>query len=60
MLVQGLNIIDKLNELSKQVKDFIVDHAKDGPFENPIFWIGAFCLGLAIFGFTYQALQKEK
>ena len=55
-----LNIIDKLNEMSNELKKFITDHAKTGPFENPVFWIGAFCLGIAVFGFTYRALQKEK
>lgn len=59
-MLQVLNIIDKLNEISEQLKDWIMSHAKTGPFEQPLFWIGAFCLGLAIFGFAYHALQKEK
>lgn len=59
-MLQVLNIIDKLNEFSDQMRDWITSHAKTGPFEQPLFWIGAFCLGLAIFGLTYHALQKEK
>ena len=54
------NIVDQLNEWSKELKDFILSNAKSGPFENPLFWVGAFCLGIALFMFTYSALQKEK
>lgn len=60
MGIQILGIVDKLNELSDQLREFIISKAKTGPFEQPLFWIGAFCLGLVIFFFTYRALQKEK
>lgn len=59
MLFNILNFIDKLNDLSDQFRKAIMDHAKTGPFENPIFWIGAICLGLAVFAFTYNALHKD-
>lgn len=29
-------------------------------YTNPLLWIGLVVLGLAIFGFTYNALNKER
>lgn len=60
MLLNLLSIIDKLNHLSDELRKAITSHTKTEPFENAIFWIGAFCVGLLLFKFTYSALQKEK
>lgn len=49
------DIMEELNKMSDHLKDFII--ANQG---NPFFWVGTFCLGLAVFAFTYSALQKEK
>lgn len=53
------NLIEEFNKLLENFKEFMQDNMGD-PFSNPIFWVGAFCLGLALFGFTFHALQKEK
>lgn len=52
-------LVDEFNKLLDNFQKFMKDNMGD-PFSNPIFWVGAFCLGLAVFTFTYQALQKEK
>lgn len=53
------NIVDEFNKLLENFKNFMKDNMGD-PFSKPIFWVGAFCLGIALFSFTYNALQKEK
>ena len=60
MLLNLLSIVDELNKLSDELRKAITSHTKTGPFENPIFWIGAICVGFLVFKFTYSALQKEK
>lgn len=49
------DIMKEMTKLSEKFKEFIIANQ-----DNPFFWVGAFCLGLAIFAFTYNALQKEK
>lgn len=53
------DLMEEFNKLLENFKNFMKDNMGD-PFSNPVFWVGAFCLGLALFGFTYHALQKEK
>ncbi len=59
MVYSILSIVSKLNELSDEARKFILDHVKTGPFQYPLFWIGIFLVGVALFFFTYKALQKE-
>lgn len=49
-----LSIIDKLNEWMEPVKAWI-----DANHSNPVMWIAFFLIGLAIFAFTYSALNKD-
>ena len=50
-----LNIIDRINRTLKPIKDWFFEN-----HDNPILWIATIGLGLFIFNFTYNALQKEK
>lgn len=47
-----------IDEVAKEVepfRDWIMTNKG-----NPFMWGGLFMLGLAVFGLTYSALQKEK
>lgn len=54
-MINVLNIIDKLNEKSESLREWISKYS-----DNPFFWIIIFGVGVAIFFFTYNALQTEK
>ena len=49
-----LNIIDKLNEWVVPVRAWL-----DANHGNPLMWIAFFVIGLAVFFFTYGALNKD-
>ena len=48
-----LTFMDTLKEFSEKLRDWTISNTN-----NPLFWLGAFVLGLAIFKFTYDALNK--
>ncbi len=50
-----LTIIDKLNEWIEPFHAWV-----DNNHNNPIMWIAFFLIGLAIFAFTYSALNKDR
>lgn len=50
-----LNIIDELEKVMGKFKDFVFEH-----YSNPLMWLGFFFIGVALFFFVYNALQKEK
>lgn len=50
-----LSIIDTLNEWSEELREVMI---KVG--DNPLFWLGAFFLGLIVFLITYNVLNKNK
>lgn len=50
-----LSIIDTLNEWVEPVRVWL-----DNNHGNPLLWLGLFLLGLAIFTFTYNALNKHQ
>lgn len=50
-----LNIIDTLNEWIQPFKNFILKN-----YGNPIFWTALVIIGLLVFSFTYNALNKNK
>lgn len=49
-----LTIMDSINKAFEGVKNFVVEKG-----ENPLFWIVAFFLGVAIFWLTYSALHRD-
>lgn len=53
------NIIDELNKLTEKMQEFMKKNMGSS-FSNPIFWIGILVVGILLFHFTYNALQKEK
>lgn len=50
-----LNLFKTLEKASENFKDWIIENGN-----NPFLWAGLFLLGLVIFGFTYNALHKDK
>ena len=50
-----LGIIDTLEKWVQPFKDFIMKN-----HGNPLLWTGLVLLGLIVFGFTYNALNKNK
>lgn len=46
--------VDKLNELMEPVKQFFLDNSR-----NPVLWIGIILLGLVLFEFVYNMLNKD-
>ena len=50
-----LDIMDDLNEKLEPFKEWILKNQG-----NPIIWLSLFILGVVIFNFTYNSLQKEK
>lgn len=50
-----LNIMDRLNNALEPVKEWFFEH-----HDNPLLWLVCFGLGLFVFHFTFNALQKEK
>lgn len=49
-----LSIMDTLKEWSDKLREWTISNTN-----NPLFWLGAFVLGLAIFKFTYDSLNKN-
>lgn len=47
--------MDRLNRMFKPFKDWFFEH-----HDNPLLWLACFGIGLLVFRFTYNALQKEK
>lgn len=50
-----LNLFETLEQLSEKFKGWIIENGA-----NPLLWSGLFLLGLVVFWFTYNALQKNK
>lgn len=48
-----LNIMDSINEVADNFKNWIIDNST-----NPLLWVGLFFLGIFIFVVTYRALNK--
>ncbi len=44
-----------LEQTMNQFKGFILDHK-----DNPLLWLAFFCIGLAVFSYTYNTLNKNK
>ena len=49
-----LTIVDQITELSEDVKAWVLSNQ-----HNPIFWTILFFVGLAVFWFTFNALNKN-
>lgn len=49
-----LSIIDKLNEWVEPFHAWV-----DANHNNPLMWIGFLVIGLAVFFFTYSALNRN-
>lgn len=49
-----LSIMDTLKEYADKLREWTISNTN-----NPLFWLIAFVLGLAIFKFTYDALSKN-
>lgn len=49
-----LSIMDTLQSYADKLREWTIANTN-----NPIFWLAAFVLGLAIFKFTYDALNKN-
>lgn len=49
-----LSIIDSINEISNNFKEWIIDNST-----NPLLWIGLFFLGILVFVITFRALNKQ-
>ena len=50
-----LGIIETLQELAEKLRAWTISNTN-----NPVFWLAAFVLGLAIFKLTYDSLSKNK
>lgn len=50
-----LSIMDTLQEYADKLREWTISNTN-----NPLFWLLAFALGLAIFKFTYDALSKNQ
>ena len=48
-------IIDTLNKWMEPVKAWL-----DANHNNPVMWVAFFLIGLAVFFFTYNALNKNQ
>ncbi len=48
-----LTLLDTLKEYAEKLKEWTISNTN-----NPLFWLIAFVLGLAIFKLTYDALSK--
>ena len=49
-----LSLMDILKEYADKLREWTISNTN-----NPLFWLLAFVLGLAIFKFTYDALSKN-
>lgn len=49
-----LSIIDTLNDWIEPFKDWVIDN-----HGNPFMWLAFVLIGIAIFGLTYSALNKN-
>ena len=49
-----LSIIDKINNISDRIRDFIVAHQYQG-----FLWVGLFGIGIVVFIIAYNALNKD-
>ena len=54
-IINVLNIMDRINRFFKPIKEWFFEN-----HSNPLLWIACIGLGVAVFNFTYNALQKEK
>ena len=50
----NLNVVKKIDEISQNVKEFIIENQY-----NPILWISLFLGGLIIAMWTFKKLNKE-
>lgn len=50
-----LSIVNFFEENTRFIREWFLKH-----HGNPILWIGIILVGLAVFGITYAALQKER
>lgn len=50
-----LNLFETINKASENFQAWIIENGR-----NPVLWIGLFMLGLLVFTFTYNALNKNK
>ena len=49
----ALTLLDTLKEWAEKLKDWTISNTN-----NPLFWLAAFVLGVAIFELTYDPLSK--
>ena len=49
-----LNIIDSINDVADNFKEWIINNSN-----NPLLWIGLFFLGILVFVVAYRALNKQ-
>ena len=49
-----LNIMDTLKEWADKLREWTISNTN-----NPVFWLCAFLIGLAVFKFTYDSLHKD-
>ena len=49
-----LGIMETLQEFADKLREWTIANTN-----NPLFWLGAFALGLVIFKVTYDALNKN-
>ena len=50
-----LSIMETLQEYADKLREWTISNTN-----NPLFWLLAFIIGLAIFKLTYDALSKNK
>lgn len=50
-----LNIMETLQEFADKLREWTIANTN-----NPLFWLAAFVLGLAIFKITYDSLSKNR
>lgn len=52
-MIEVLGLMEKLEELSENVKEFMINNG------NIILFVGLFAAGLAVFFIVYNAMNKE-
>lgn len=50
-----LNVFESVSKVANNVKEWMIANGN-----NPFLWVGLFMLGLAVFAFTYRALNKNR
>lgn len=48
------NVLNKIEEFIEPFKDFVIKNNR-----NPIFWLCAILIGLAIFSIVYNSLHRD-